>query len=53
MPDTPEMHEPRKLRIWQQNLNHSLEGQLDLLQLLKAMDYDLVMLQEPHIDFLG
>ena len=53
MPDTPDTHEPRKLRIWQQNLNRSLEGQLDLLQSLKAADYDLVMLQEPCIDFLG
>ena len=53
MPDTPEIHEPRRLRIWQQNLNRSLEGQLDLLQSLRAKDYDLAMLQEPHIDFLG
>jgi hypothetical protein len=53
MPDTPKPYEPRKLRIWQQNLNRSLEGQLDLLQSLRANDYDLAMLQEPHIDFLG
>ena len=53
MPDTLEIHEPRRLRIWQQNLNCSLEGQLDLLQSLRAKDYNLVMLQEPHIDFLG
>jgi hypothetical protein len=53
MPDTPEIHKPQRLRIWQQNLNRSLEGQLDLLQSLRAKDYDLAMLQEPHIDFLG
>ena len=53
MPDTLDIHKPQRLRIWQQNLNRSLEGQFDLLQSLKANDYDLVMLQEPHIDFLG
>ena len=53
MTDTTDDREPRKLRIWQQNLNRSLEGQLDLLQSLKDDDYDIVALQEPHIDFLG
>ena len=53
MSDTTEAREPRMLRIWQQNINRSLEGQLDLLQSLKDNDYDIVALQEPHIDFLG
>ena len=54
MSNTPDNREiTRKLRIWQQNLNCSLEGQLDLLQSLKANKYDIVALQEPHIDFLG
>ena len=53
MPDTPETREPRKLRIWQQNINHSLEGQLDLLHSLKSDRYDMVVIQERHIDFMG
>ena len=52
MSDTPVNRDTRKLKIWQQNLNKSLEGQLDLLQSLKDNDYDIVALQEPHIDFL-
>ena len=51
--DTPKTREPRKLCIWQQNINWSLEGQLDLLQSLKSNNYDIVALQEPYIDFLG
>ena len=52
--DTPEpIPQPRQLHIWQQNLNGSLEGQLDLLQSLNPKLYDLAMLQEPHIDFLS
>ena len=53
MSDTPDNRNPRRLRLWQQNLNRSLEGQLDLLQSLKDKYYDIVALQEPHIDFLG
>src|ERR1700684_1377247 len=53
MSDTLDAGEPRKLRIWQQNINRSLEGQLDLLHTLKAEKYDIVAIQEPHIDFLG
>ena len=54
MSDTTDNRETTwKLRIWQQNINHSLEGQLDLLHLLKDNKYDIVALQEPHIDFLG
>ena len=53
MSDTTDNRETRKLRIWQQNINRSLEGQLDLLHSLKDNDYDIVALQEPYIDFLG
>ena len=53
MSDTPDMREPQKLCIWKQNINRSLEGQLDLLQSLKADKYNIVAIQEPHIDFLG
>ena len=54
MSDTTDNRETmQKLRIWQQNLNHSLEGQLDLLHSLKDNKYDIVAIQEPHIDFLG
>lgn len=53
MSDTPDNRDTRKLKLWQQNLNKSLEGQLDLLQSLRDNDYDIVALQEPHIDFLG
>ena len=53
MSDTPDARENQKLWIWQQNINQSLEGQLDLLHSLKADRYDIVAIQEPHIDFLG
>ena len=53
MSDTPDNRDTQKLRIWQQNLNRSLEGQLDLLQSLGDNQYDIAALQEPHIDFLG
>ena len=53
MSDTNDTRDTRKLRIWQQNINRSLEGQLDLLQSLKANNYNIVAIEEPHIDFLG
>src|SRR3984957_16807901 len=53
MSDTTDHGETRRLKIWQQNLNRSLEGQVDLLQSLKDDKYNIVALQEPHIDFLG
>ena len=53
MSDTPDMRKTHKLRIWQQNINRSLEGQLDLLQSLQANKYNIVVIQEPHINFLG
>ena len=53
MSDTNDIRDTRKLRIWQQNINQSLEGQLDLLQSLKANNYNIAAIQEPHIDFPG
>ncbi|KAJ7191577.1 hypothetical protein GGX14DRAFT_341354, partial [Mycena pura] len=39
------------LRVWQQNLNKSLQAQLDMLQSLKPQKYDLALIQEPYMDF--
>lgn len=39
------------LRIWQQNTNKSLIAQLDVLHTATPADYDLIFIQEPHIDF--
>ena len=50
MSDTTDMRDTQKLQIWQQNINKSLEGQLDLLQSLKENNYDIVAIQKPHID---
>ena len=47
-------NEPRRrLRIWQQNINKSLEAQLDLLHSQSPAQYDIIAIQEPYIDFLG
>ncbi|KAG1785103.1 uncharacterized protein HD556DRAFT_1199776, partial [Suillus plorans] len=40
------------LRIWQQNLNGSLIAQLSLLNNPAVADWDILLLQEPHINFL-
>src|SRR6201996_1515737 len=40
------------LRIWQQNINVSLLSQLDLLNFVDPNKYDLIVIQEPHLDFL-
>jgi hypothetical protein len=55
MSDTapPEIHTPRKLTIWQQNLGKSLDTQSDLLHSLKLKHYDIATLKEPYIDFRG
>ncbi|KAJ7123911.1 hypothetical protein C8R46DRAFT_928113, partial [Mycena filopes] len=42
-----------RLRLWQQNLNKSLDSQLDFLHSLKPSVYDIALIQEPHIDFRG
>ncbi|TFK16961.1 hypothetical protein FA15DRAFT_546699, partial [Coprinopsis marcescibilis] len=49
--NTPTNNE-RQLRIWQQNINKSLIGQMDLLVAMKRK-YDICAIQEPYIDFLG
>jgi len=48
-------HNPHstKLKIWQQNVNRSLTAQTDVLHSAKPKDYDMILLQEPYIDFLG
>ncbi|CAA7270355.1 unnamed protein product [Cyclocybe aegerita] len=51
MSDTPQQHQ--QMRIWQQNLNKSLHAQLDLLHSADPNDFDILLLQEPHIDHLG
>lgn len=43
---------PKKLCIWQQNINGSLDSQHDLLISLKT-NYDLCLIQEPYIDNFG
>jgi hypothetical protein len=55
MPDTTngENHTEKKLVIWQQNLNKSSDGQLDLLHYLYPDQYNIAATQEPHINFLG
>ncbi|KAG2150794.1 hypothetical protein DEU56DRAFT_908432 [Suillus clintonianus] len=40
------------LRIWQQNLNTSPTAQASLLKSPNAADWDLITIQEPHINFL-
>ncbi|KAJ8593676.1 hypothetical protein M405DRAFT_731037, partial [Rhizopogon salebrosus TDB-379] len=40
------------LRIWQQNLNTSLTAQASLLNNPNAANWDLIVIQEPHINFL-
>ncbi|KAF9035868.1 hypothetical protein BJ165DRAFT_1355313, partial [Panaeolus papilionaceus] len=40
-------------KIWQQNVNGSLYAQEDLLSRINPKEYNMVLLQEPHIDFLG
>ncbi|KAJ7110866.1 hypothetical protein C8R44DRAFT_633610, partial [Mycena epipterygia] len=39
----------RQLRVWQQNLNQSLSGHIDMLESLKPRKYDLALIQEPTI----
>ncbi|OBZ68140.1 hypothetical protein A0H81_12023 [Grifola frondosa] len=51
MPERP--NRPMHLRIWQQNLNKSLDAQLDLLHAANPDNYDLLLLQEPYLDHLN
>ncbi|KAJ6524505.1 hypothetical protein B0H19DRAFT_840852, partial [Mycena capillaripes] len=41
------------LTIWGQNLNKSLDAQIDFLHSLGRNRYDIALLQEPHIDLQG
>lgn len=41
-----------RLRIWQQNLNASLTAQASLLNNHDIANWDLIAIQEPHINFL-
>ncbi|KAF8224631.1 DNase I-like protein [Tricholoma matsutake] len=40
-------------QMWQQNVNKSLESQLDLLESLRRNKYDMCAIQEPYMDFNG
>ncbi|KAF8076829.1 hypothetical protein FPV67DRAFT_1407513, partial [Lyophyllum atratum] len=40
----------KTLTIWQQNLNKSLDAQLDMLNSLRDR-HDIICIQEPHFDF--
>ncbi|KAG1720129.1 uncharacterized protein EDB91DRAFT_1023216, partial [Suillus paluster] len=40
------------IHVWQQNLNASLTAQHSLLNSPIACDWDIVALQEPHINSL-
>ncbi|KAJ7140151.1 hypothetical protein C8R43DRAFT_892918, partial [Mycena crocata] len=54
MSDTPPpAPQGRRLRIWQQNLNKNLNSQIHCLTAAKPEVYDLILIQEPHIDFRG
>lgn len=53
----PEAHHepppnPARLCIWQQNLNVSLSAQGSLLNSPVANHWDIIVIQEPHINFL-
>lgn len=43
----------KPLRIWQQNLNKSARAQHDLINDPYLADYDILVLQEPYLTFLG
>ena len=44
---------PTTMNIWQQNLNKSDTAQQDLINSIDPNIYDILVLQEPYIDFLG
>ena len=44
---------PKRLKIWQQNLNKLEKVQFDLINSSIHRDWDLLLLQEPYIDKLG
>ena len=44
---------PKRLRIWQQNLNKSDKAQFNLINTLLHKDWDILLLQELYINNLG
>ncbi|KAJ7689695.1 hypothetical protein B0H17DRAFT_934037, partial [Mycena rosella] len=46
----PAERQPRKLAIWQQNLDKGLDNQQELLQAMGRDRYHFAALQEPYID---
>jgi len=44
---------PKRLRIWQHNLNKSEKAQFDLINSPIHENWDIVLLQEPYIDKYG
>ena len=44
---------PNNLRIWQQNLNKSLDAQLHLINSVCPSEWDILLIQEPWIGFNG
>lgn len=55
MPDDPNEHDryTKRLRILQINLNKSQIAQEDLLNSVIHTNYDVILIQEPWLDFLG
>lgn len=49
----PPPSKERRLCIWSQNLNKSLDAQVDFVHSLGRNFYDIALLQEPHFDFRG
>jgi hypothetical protein len=45
-----DIHITKSLRIWQQNVNKSLEAQLDMLHTVSPLEYDIIAVQEPYLD---
>ncbi|KIK38821.1 hypothetical protein CY34DRAFT_40840, partial [Suillus luteus UH-Slu-Lm8-n1] len=41
-----------RLHIWQQNLNNSMVAQASLLNSPSISKWDIILIQEPHINFL-
>src|SRR5436190_15629545 len=53
MMDTAHETTLRQLKIWQQNCRKSLVNQLHVINSLNPEQFDLCLIQEPYIDFLG
>jgi ribonuclease HI/endonuclease/exonuclease/phosphatase family metal-dependent hydrolase len=53
MTDTDPRNQSRQLRIWQQNCRKSLVNQIHVINSLNPEHFDLCLIQEPYIDFLG